>query len=71
MIEHRHIWIMFEKGEGGELRTMRVNGSENKYQIKNLSFSSKSRLELLLKNYIPYISFHSQMVFWDAVKEIE
>jgi hypothetical protein len=69
MIEHRHVWIFFdEKHTPAELHTMRVNGSENKYQIKDITFSSKSRLELLLKNWTPYVSFHNQMVFLDAVK---
>lgn len=68
MIEHRHIWIVFETTRGAELHTMRVNGSENKYPIKKITFSSRNRLELVLKSYIPYVSFHGEHVFWDAVK---
>jgi hypothetical protein len=69
MIEHRHVWIFFdEKHIPAELRTLRVNGSENAYQIKDITFSSKSRLDLLLRNWKPYVSINSQVVFWDAVK---
>jgi hypothetical protein len=70
MIQHRHVYILFYSDTEVQVLIKRIN-TENKYQLKDLTFSSKERLEELLKTYTPAISFHSQLVFWDAIKYID
>lgn len=67
MIEHRHVWITFYST--AQLNTLRVNGHEGKYEMRNITFSSRVRLERVLKNYTPVVSLTGEQVFWDAIKE--
>jgi CTP:phosphocholine cytidylyltransferase-like protein len=68
MIEHRHVYILFRDNETPAVLIKRIN-TENKYRLSSITFSSKERLERTLKDLDkPYISFQTQLAFWDAIK---
>ena len=68
MIIHRHVYILFYDDKIPTIIITRTN-TENKYPLNSLTFSSKERLERLFKEQgNAYISFHSQLVFWDMIR---